>query len=148
MAINSDFAAVCPAVGTAYVTDLLAPTGTELTGAQVEQRINIAWAQTRALVSKLSACGGADTYCEIAALMAAHFVVVSERQLKNLSVAGEWSESYLGQDGLGLNSDLFGQAAISLDCSGILAEMAAGIKRTSFKVYSQFDIEDADLDAT
>lgn len=148
MAINSDFATLCPAVGTAYISDSLAPTGTELTGAQIEQRINFAWAQTRALVGELSDCGGNETYCEIAALVAAHFVVVSERQLKSLSVAGEWSESYLGQDGLGLRSDLFGQAAIAMDCSGILAEIADGIKRTSFKVYSQFDIEDVDLDTT
>lgn len=146
MAINSDFAALCPAVTATYIRSILAPVGTKLTDAQIETRINIAWAQVNAISSELGDCGGAATFCEIAALVAAHIVTISERQTKRESVAGEWTVEYMGKsDGAGLRSSLYGQQAIALDCSGILAEIADGVKRTGFKVYSQYDIDDVIL---
>ncbi len=146
MAINAQFAALCPTIDADYIRDVLAPVGTELTDAQIDIRINIAWAQVRQLSGKLGNCGGNETLCQIAAMLAAHFVTVSERQTSRESVASEWTVQYMGaDDGLGLRSSLYGQSAIALDCSGILAQMADGIKRTSFKVYSQYDIEDVNL---
>lgn len=143
--INTDFAALCPHVDADYVRDLLTPPGSDLTDSQLNARINIAYYQTIGLVGELGDCGGNDAYCEIAALVAAHAVTLSERQVKRESVAQEWTIEYLGNAGEGLKASLFGQQAIAMDCSGILAEQAEGVKRTSFKVYAQIDIDDVDL---
>jgi len=99
MAINANFAALCPDVDAGYIEDVLAPIGTELTNAQLEMRINQAYFYTKELIGNLGDCGGSDAYCEIAALVAAHMVTISERQTKRESVAQEWAVEYMGKDG-------------------------------------------------
>ena len=145
MAINSKFVTLCSDTDACYIRDVLAPIGTELTDIQLEQRINMAWAVTRQLSGKLGDCGGNTTLCEITALLAAHFVTVSERQTKSESVANEWTVEYLGDSGTGLKASMYGQNAIAMDCSGILAELAEGVKRTSYSVYGQYDNDDVTL---
>jgi len=138
--INATFAALCSTVDADYISDILAPVGTELTDAQINIRINQAYFYTKELVGKLGDCGGGDAYCEIAALVAAHMVTISERQTKRESVASEWTVEYMGKDDKGLEASLYGQQAIAMDCSGILAEKKARLKRATFGVISRDDI--------
>jgi hypothetical protein len=141
--INATFAALCSGVDASYISDILAPTGTNLTDAQLNLRINQAYFYTEPLIGELSDCGGNDAYCEIAALVAAHMVTVSERQTKSEDVAGEWRVAYMGKEGFALRASLYGQQAEAMDCSGYLAEIAGGgVKRASFDVISRRDIED------
>lgn len=79
-------------------------------------------------------------FCEIVVWLAAHLITCYERQVKSESVAGEWSVSYLGKEGLGLEASLYGQQALTMDCSGMLAKV--GLKRATFDVISYEDLEE------
>ena len=105
---------------------------TALTANQINSFINMAYAVTRPLAGNLGACGGSDTLEQIMLLLAAHFVTLRDRMLKSESIGGEWSASFMGQDGTGLNASLYGQQALALDCSGMLAK--AGMKQAVFQV--------------
>lgn len=119
---------------------------TDLTDPRLNNFINMAHYRTRPLVGELGACGGADAICEIVKLLAAHFVTMNERQTKNESVGGEWSVTFMGVDGLMLDASLYGQQAVAMDCSGILAK--AGMKQARMRVISYDDLEllTADVD--
>ena len=105
---------------------------TELSVSSINSFINMAYAVTRPLVGNLSACGSGDTLEQIMLLLAAHFITLRDRMLKSESIGGEWSASFMGQDGRGLNASLYGQQALALDCSGNLAK--AGMKQATFQV--------------
>ncbi len=112
---------------------------TDLTDARLHNFINMAHYRTRRLVSELGECGGADAVCAIVKVLAAHFLTMFQQQTKSESVGGEWSVTFRGQDGLQLNTSLYGQQAIAMDCSGILAK--AGMKQARFRVISYDDLE-------
>ncbi len=67
--------------------------------------------------------------------LSAHFVAVAEERgaLKE-SEKGDSKEQYEIIVGTGLNMTRFGQQAIALDTSGILAEQAATMKTAQFRV--------------
>jgi len=74
----------------------------------------------------------------------AHFIATSrEPQTQSESVGGEASVTYRGKTDMGLNATLYGQQALALDCSGLLAK--AGLKGASIKVWDH-DAIDYDLD--
>jgi len=112
---------------------------TDLTDAQINAFINIAYNVARVISGELGSCGGSAMECDIIKLLAAHFITLREGSPKSESVAGEWSISYRGQDGLGLNASLYGQNALSLDCSGKLAKL--GMKRATMKEVGYYDFK-------
>jgi len=117
---------------------------TDLTDARINNFINMAYVRTIQIDGKLGNCGGDATLAEIQKLLAAHFLTMYERQTKSEKV-GEASVTFMGQDGEGLKASLYGQQALALDCSGILAR--AGLKRATFQVWSYNDISyDVDED--
>lgn len=131
---------VCASVTPAAVKEII---DSGLTDARINAFINMAYYATIPLADKLDDCGGADALCEIQLWLAAHFLTVYERQTKSESVGGEWSVTYLGKDGLGLEASLYGQQALALDCSGTLAK--AGLKRAVMQVVDYETIEDIDV---
>jgi len=117
---------------------------TSLTDAQINNFINMAYVRTIPLNGELGNCGGDDALAEIQKLLAAHFLTMYERQTKSEKV-GEVSVTFMGVDGEGLKASLYGQQALALDCSGILAR--AGLKRATFQVWGYDDISyDVDED--
>jgi hypothetical protein len=119
------------------------------TGA-IHRFLNIAYHRTLPIASELSNCGGTAALAEIQNFYAAHLISVGrERQTKSESVAGEASVTFAGDaGGAGLRSTSFGQMAIDLDCSGILAR--SGLKRATFRVWDHddidYDVETEDLE--
>lgn len=128
---------VCASVTPAAVKEII---DSDLTDARINAFINLAYYATIPLANKLDNCGGADALCEIQLWLAAHFLTIYERQTKSESVGGEWSVTYLGKDGLGLEASLYGQQALALDCSGELAKY--GLKRATMQVVDYETIED------
>lgn len=131
---------VCASVTPDAVKEII---DSDLTDARINAFINLAYFATVPLADKLDDCGGADALCEIQLWLAAHFLTIYERQTKSESVGGEWSVTYFGQDGLGLEASLYGQQALAMDCSGTLAK--AGLKRAVMQVVDYETIEDIDV---
>ena len=120
---------VCASVDADAVKEII---DTDLDDERINAFINMAYFATIPLTNKLDDCGGAGALCQIQLWLAAHLLTVFERQLKSKSVGGEWSVTFLGKDGLGLEASLYGQQALALDCSGELA--GYGLQRASFQV--------------
>lgn len=135
--IVSGMATLCPLVSADVIKEII---DTDLTDAQVNHMINLAYYAALPLTGKLGGCGGGDAQCEIIVVLAAHFITMRERQAKSESIAGEWSITYLGKEGLGLEASLYGQQAIAMDCSGTLAK--AGLKGVLFKVADYETLEE------
>lgn len=132
--------ALCPLLDADAVREII---DTALADAQINNYINAAYYATIPLTGELDECGGTAAHCEIIKWLAAHLMSVREGQAKSESVAGEWSISYRGADGLGLDASLYGQQAKMLDCSGILAE--SGLKVATLDVASVGQTEDVTL---
>lgn len=116
---------------------------TDLTDSQINNFLNVAYYMTIPLTGKLTACGGTSMHCEIIKYLAAHAITTgpSGGQVKSQSVgSGEWSVSFWGKDGEGLRGSSYGQDAIAMDCSGILAGL--GLKRASLQVADYAQLED------
>jgi len=113
---------------------------TDLTDARINRFLNAAYYTAKPVASNLDDCGGSSMFCEIVVWLAAHFITAYERQTKSESVAGEWSVSYLGKEGMGLEASLYGQQVLAMDCSGILSKV--GMKRATFDVISYEDLEE------
>jgi len=115
---------------------------TGLDDATLNAYINAAYAMTLPIASSLSSCGGATTLGLIQTYIAAHFCTLQEPLTRSESVA-EVRVEYLRQTGANLASGLAstpaGQMALSLDCSGGLAEM--GLKPASFHVWAHSDVD-------
>lgn len=111
--------------------------GTDLEDSEINNFINMAYVITLPLAGELGDCGGDDALAEIQKLLAAHFMTVRERQPESERIA-EASVTWMGKAGEGLTASLYGQQALALDCSGILAR--AGLKRATFQVWSYEDI--------
>lgn len=115
---------------------------TDLSDSRLCNFINMAYVMTIPLAGNLDQCGG-DTALELIQLnLAAHFLTMYERTLKSQNVAGEWSATYAMKDGEGLRSSLYGQNAIAMDCSGILAR--TGLRKASLQVISHYQLEDSE----
>lgn len=134
---------LCPSLTATAVKEII---DTDLADAVINAFINTAYYQAYALTGQLGACGGTDAQCDIIKYLAAHYIAMTrERQVKSEAVGkGEWSVTYMGQDGLNLNATTYGQTAIALDCSGALASAAAGLKKATFAVVAYEDIDDAE----
>lgn len=115
---------------------------TSLSDNAVNNFINMAYVGTIQLAGNLSACGGTTALKEIQRLLAAHFLTMYERQPKSESIAGEASVTWMGKEGEGLKASLYGQQALALDCSGILAR--SGLKQATFQVWSHSDFAEGD----
>lgn len=113
---------------------------TDLTDARLHNFINMAVALTSQISSAVTSCGG--DLEQIQLLLAAHFLTMYERTTKSESIGGEWTVSYAMQDGPGLQSSLYGQNAIALDCSGMLARQ--GLKRASIHVTSYYQTRESE----
>ena len=135
--LNSGAIASCPTLNADAVKEII---DTDLTDARINNFINMAYHITRLLTGELDDCGGGDAQCDIMKLVAAHFMTAYERQTKSESVGGEWSVTYLGKDGIGLEASLYGQQALAMDCSGFLKR--AGMKRAFMQVVSYEDLEE------
>ncbi len=113
---------------------------TGLSDAVINRFINQGYYMTIPIASLLGDCGGAGALAEIQAMLAAHLISSSrERQAKSESIEGGASIAYASTTGVGLNGTSYGQAAIDMDCSGILAK--AGLKRASIHVFSHSEID-------
>lgn len=134
--LDADLVTLCPDLDADAVKEIIE---TALTDAQINAFINIAYRVAVVLSGKLGSCGGEDMHCDIIKVLAAHFITIRERQAKSESVGGEWSISYMGKDGMGLEASLYGQQALIMDCSGTLAKL--GLKEVLFEVadYDQLD---------
>lgn len=114
---------------------------TGLTDVQLNAFLNAAYYRTRQLSGNLAECGGADAEAEIIKYLAAHLASTREPQARSQKWEG-YSVQYTGKDGAGLEATPYGQAALSLDCSGNLAR--AGLKMASFQVVSYEDLEEVE----
>ena len=77
---------------------------------------------------------GDDLLTEIEKWVAAHFVASTREQQASEVGAGDGVEStFQGKTGMGLTATFYGQNAVSLDTSGVLANLAkGGYKQVSF----------------
>jgi hypothetical protein len=136
--LDPGLVAMCPDVN----ADAVKCTGleTDLTDSQINFWLNTAYYMTQPLSGELTACGGNSMHCNIITVLAAHFIATApEGSVKSQSVAGEWSVTFRGQDGMGLEASMYGQQALAMDCSGILATL--GLKKASFAVTDYEAIE-------
>lgn len=88
------------------------------------------------VTSHLGAAGLTDEVLkEIERYLAAHVLSLRDQRTKSVSV-DVLSESYQGQWGMGLNGTSYGQMAVLLDTSGILAKLAkfGGAKKASMSM--------------
>ncbi len=135
--LNAALVTLCPTLDADALREII---DSALTDGRINNFLNFAYWTSLPLVGNLAACGGDSALCDIILLLAAHYLTMFERQAKSESVAGEWTIAYLGKDGFGLDSSLYGQNAKAMDCSGLLAK--AGFKVASFSVVSYYDIQD------
>ena len=71
---------------------------------------------------------------EIERWLAAHFACVQSPRFVEVGSGGERLRFEAGPLGEGLKSTRYGQQAIALDTSGVLARLAGGVQRASFAV--------------
>jgi len=117
---------------------------TDLTDAQVNAFLNMAYYRTRPLNGKLSDCGGSSAEEAITKMLAAHFVKVNEGSVADEWVGREWRVKYRGMDdGEGLRATIYGQQAIAMDCSGKLA--SSGLKKAGIYVVDTDRAEEHDI---
>ncbi len=115
-------------------------TETALENEQLNNFLNMAYYHTRVLEGKLGACGGRGQEELIVKFLAAHFLTTREQQPMSES-SGEWSVRYRGHiRGAGLESSLYGQQAIVLDCSRTLANQVTGLQKATLESVTYYDI--------
>jgi microcystin degradation protein MlrC len=76
---------------------------------------------TDKLASETCLSAGAKTDIEL--LLSAHFLSMRDQRVK-VEKTGDASFTYQGMTGMGLEATLYGQQAIALDCSGVLANLS------------------------
>jgi len=134
--LDTDLVALCSDLDATALKEIV---DTDLTDAQLHNFLNAAYYLAIPLTGNLGECGGSEAQCVIIKFLAAHFLTTYEGQAKSESVGGEWSITYRGANGLGLHSSLYGQVALSLDCSGKLAKL--GMKQATIAIISYEDFE-------
>lgn len=132
--LDPDVTTLCPDLDAAAVKEIL---DTDMTDAQLNNFINMGFYTALGLSGKLAQCGAGSMQCEIIKMLAAHFASSYEAQTKSESVAGEWSFTRFGREGMRLDSSPYGQHAVVMDCSGTLAKL--GMKRATFRVVSYYE---------
>jgi len=139
--LDAGLVALCPDTDADAVREIL---DTSLTDAQINAFLNTAYRITRPLHGHLAECGGVNAECDIIKYLAAHFIqaLSDGGAVKSESIAGEWSVTYRGTDGMGLNSTMYGQTVLLMDCSGELAKL--GKRKISIYVVDQKRLEDID----
>lgn len=135
--LDAGLVALCPDTDADAVRDIIT---TELTDDQINFFLNAAYYMALPLSGELGNCGGTDAQCSIITVLAAHLIAtMPEGSVKSQSVAGEWTVTFRGQDGKGLEASLYGQQALVMDCSGELARL--GLKPATFAVSAYTEIE-------
>ena len=114
---------------------------TDLDDVQLNNFLNMAFYVTRPLAGKLGNCGGQEAEEEIIKVLAAHFLTMYQQQPLRMSTL-DWSVTYRGTNAEGLRASTYGQQALALDCSGTLAQQAAGLRSATFEVVTYYDITD------
>lgn len=111
---------------------------TDLTGDELNPFINSA----HALIAELLANSGIGAVLlkQIELNLSAHFAAILDPRVERESVANEWSATYQGKTGLGLDHTSYGQQAKALDYTGALASV--GQQGISFHVWSEYDDPD------
>ena len=110
---------------------------TELGDNRIANFINMAYLRTLPLVTSLAAHTGGDNLLDyIQLLLSAHFSSLYERTTKSEGIAGEFNVTYALEVDMGLRSTEYGQQAISLDPTGLLAR--DGMKKARFNVISYY----------
>ena len=135
--LDSGLTTACSSLDADAVKEII---DTDLTDARINRFLNAAYFTAKPISGNLTDCGGSSMFCEIVLWLAAHLITVYERQVKSESVAGEWSVTYLGKEGMGLEASLYGQQVLQMDCSGMLAKTV--LKRATFDVISYEDLEE------
>jgi len=139
--LDSGLQSAFPNLDAEDVTEIV---DTDLTTAQINAFLNMAYYRARTISGDLSDCGGAGAEEAIIKLLAAHFVKVHEGDVKSEWVGREWQVDYRGlEDGEGLRATLYGQQAIAMDCSGKLA--SAGLKKAGLYVVDTDRAEEHDI---
>jgi len=80
-----------------------------------------------------------DTLTEIERWVAAHMVASTRERQAIKEAAGTASITYTGAYGVGLKSTSYGQMALTLDTSGLLAIASGGAKSAFIKAITSFD---------
>lgn len=120
---------------------------TDLPDSDISNFLNMAYYVTRPLVGELGACGGNSAEETIVKVLAAHYLTMYQQQPMRMS-SGEWSVTYRGSaSGLGLKASLYGQQALTMDCSGTLAKVTSSEKKASLRSVTYYDMN-TDDDAT
>lgn len=116
---------------------------TNLPEGDLNAAINLAHQLVVAL--DLSGAGVTEaTLVQIELLLGAHFACLKDPRPMREKVGQDFDVTYQGKTAMGLNSTFYGQNAITLDFSGILADHASGLKRAGLKVvfsaYDEFNV--------
>jgi len=87
--------------------------------------------------------GGGDAIELITLYLACHFAQLSEGQTEKES-AGIWSATFMRKGGVGLQGSAFGQAAITLDSTGTIAQ--ADLKKAIISVIHESETMDHEIE--
>lgn len=110
---------------------------TNLTDEQVNAFINAAHQQVENVLA--SAGLTEKTLTLIETYLAAHLLSLRDPRAERESFGGDYTIQVQGETGKGYESTLYGQTAISLDTSGLLASAGAGLKRARVEVHGSND---------
>lgn len=112
------------------VTDIIL---TDLTDEQVQAFINTAH---RIIEDVLTGEGlSEETLKEVEQYLAAHLLTLRDPRVSTEKIGQEYSATYQGQSGLGLEATQYGQVAITLDPTGKLAAASKPLKQAKFGVH-------------
>jgi len=113
---------------------------TDLSDSEINVCINLA----HQLIVQLDLAGTGGlpeaTLEYIELLLSAHYCSLKDPRASEERVARDFQIKYQGKTDMGLEATFYGQQAIVLDSSGILADFAKGRKRAQFRtVFSAYD---------
>lgn len=114
----------------ADVRDIL---DTEMTDEQLAAFINTAYVVVSTNLSDKGLAAAILT--EIEKYLSAHFASLRDQRAQSEGIAGEYNVTYQGKTDMGFNATQYGQMAVALDTSGVLATMGSSKKRASFIVF-------------
>lgn len=80
-----------------------------------------------------------NTLTEIERYLAAHLLTLRDPRPQQEKIGSEYSVTYQGKSGMGLQSTQYGQMALTLDTTGKLAEASMALKQASFIVHGTND---------
>lgn len=110
---------------------------TNLTDETVIAFVNTAHRQVEDVLG--SAGLSVATLTEIEKYLAAHFLTLKDPRAESEGYGGDYKIKVQGETGMGLEATFYGQMAISLDTSGLLASAGAGLKVARAVVHGSND---------